>query len=141
MARFSFSRFVAVMVKEFIQMRRDRLTFAMMVGVPVLQLVLFGFAINSDPKSLPTAVHAADSSPFARTLVSAMANSGYFDVTSSAGSPAELDRLLAEGRVQFAVTIPAGFARDLQRGERPVLWVAPEPTDPRAPPHGRSALG
>ncbi|UKJ73206.1 ABC transporter permease [Azospirillum brasilense] len=140
MARFSFARFVAVMVKEFIQMRRDRLTFAMMVGVPVLQLVLFGFAINSDPKSLPTAVHAADSSPFARTLVSAMVNSGYFDVTRGAGSPAELDRLLAEGRVQFAVTIPAGFARDLQRGERPVLLVEADATDPAATSNALSAL-
>ncbi|OYD80391.1 ABC transporter permease [Azospirillum brasilense] len=140
MARFSFARFVAVMVKEFIQMRRDRLTFAMMVGVPVLQLVLFGFAINSDPKSLPTAVHAADSSPFARTLVSAMENSGYFDVTRGADSPAELDRLLAEGRVQFAVTIPAGFARDLQRGERPVLLVEADATDPAATSNALGAL-
>ncbi|MBK3776411.1 ABC transporter permease [Azospirillum sp. YIM DDC1] len=140
MARFSFARFVAVMVKEFIQMRRDRLTFAMMVGVPVLQLVLFGFAINSDPKSLPTAVHAADSSPFARTLVSAMANSGYFDVARGADSPAELDRLLAEGRVQFAVTIPAGFARDLQRGERPVLLVEADATDPAATSNALAAL-
>ncbi|AWJ83390.1 mannose-1-phosphate guanyltransferase [Azospirillum sp. TSH58] len=140
MARFSFARFVAVMVKEFIQMRRDRLTFAMMVGVPVLQLVLFGFAINSDPKSLPTAVHAADSSPFARTLVSVMANSGYFDVTRGGASPEELDRLLAEGRVQFAVTIPVGFARDLQRGERPVLLVEADATDPAATSNALAAL-
>ena len=140
MAGFSFARFVAVMVKEFIQMRRDRLTFAMMVGVPVLQLVLFGFAINSDPKSLPTAVHAADSSPFARTLVAAMANSGYFDVTLAANGPADLDRLLAEGRVQFAVTIPVGFARDLQRGERPVLLVEADATDPAATSNALAAL-
>lgn len=140
MARFSFARFVAVMVKEFIQMRRDRLTFAMMVGVPVLQLVLFGFAINSDPKSLPTAVHAADSSPFARTLVSAMVNSGYFDVIRGADGPADLDRLLAEGRVQFAVTIPVGFARDLQRGERPVLLVEADATDPAATSNALAAL-
>ncbi|KAA0680968.1 ABC transporter permease [Roseomonas genomospecies 6] len=140
MAGFSFARFVAVMVKEFIQMRRDRLTFAMMVGVPVLQLVLFGFAINSDPKSLPTAVHAADSSPFARTLVAAMANSGYFDVTLAADGPADLDRLLAEGRVQFAVTIPVGFARDLQRGERPVLLVEADATDPAATSNALAAL-
>ncbi len=140
MAGFSFARCVAVMVKEFIQMRRDRLTFAMMVGVPVLQLVLFGFAINSDPKSLPTAVHAADSSPFARTLVAAMANSGYFDVTLAADGPADLGRLLAEGRVQFAVTIPVGFARDLQRGERPVLLVEADATDPAATSNALAAL-
>ncbi|BAI72959.1 antibiotic transport system permease protein [Azospirillum sp. B510] len=140
MARISAGRLMAVMVKEFIQMRRDRLTFAMMVGVPILQLILFGFAINADPKSLPTAVLAADSSPFARTLVAAMGNSRYFAVTRSAASEAEIDRLLAEGEVQFAITIPAGFARDLQRGTRPVLLVEADATDPAATSNALSAL-
>ncbi|MBP2312076.1 ABC transporter permease [Azospirillum soli] len=140
MTRFSFARFVAVMVKEFIQMRRDRLTFAMMVGVPILQLVLFGFAINADPKRLPTAVLTADESAFSRTLVAAMVNSGYFDVTRAALGEAELNRLLAEGEVQFAVTIPAGFARDLQRGARPVLLVEADATDPAATSNALSAL-
>ncbi|MBK1839895.1 ABC transporter permease [Azospirillum sp. YIM B02556] len=140
MARISAGRLMAVMVKEFIQMRRDRLTFAMMVGVPILQLILFGFAINSDPKALPTAVLVADSSPFARTLVAAMENSRYFAVTRSATSEAEIDRLLAEGQVQFAVTIPTGFARDLQRGTRPVLLVEADATDPAATSNALSAL-
>ncbi|MCM8734421.1 ABC transporter permease [Azospirillum sp. A1-3] len=140
MARISVGRLMAVMVKEFIQMRRDRLTFAMMVGVPILQLILFGFAINSDPKALPTAVLVADSSPFARTLVAAMENSRYFAITRTAASEAEIDRLLAEGEVQFAVTIPTGFARDLQRGTRPVLLVEADATDPAATSNALSAL-
>ncbi|WP_395459243.1 ABC transporter permease [Azospirillum melinis] len=140
MARISAGRLMAVMVKEFIQMRRDRLTFAMMVGVPILQLILFGFAINSDPKALPTALLVADSSPFARTLVAAMENSRYFAITRSAASEAEIDRLLAEGEVQFAVTIPPGFARDLQRGTRPVLLVEADATDPAATSNALSAL-
>lgn len=140
MARISAGRLMAMMVKEFIQMRRDRLTFAMMVGVPILQLILFGFAINSDPKALPTAVLVADSSPFARTLVAAMENSRYFAITRTAASEAEIDRLLAEGEVQFAVTIPTGFARDLQRGTRPVLLVEADATDPAATSNALSAL-
>lgn len=140
MARISAGRLMAVMVKEFIQMRRDRLTFAMMVGVPILQLILFGFAINSDPKALPTALLVADSSPFARTLVAAMETSRYFAITRTADSEAEIDRLLAEGEVQFAVTIPSGFARDLQRGTRPVLLVEADATDPAATSNALSAL-
>jgi len=140
MARISAGRLMAVMVKEFIQMRRDRLTFAMMVGVPILQLILFGFAINSDPKALPTALLVADSSPFARTLVAAMENSRYFAIARIAASEAEIDRLLAEGEVQFAVTIPPGFARDLQRGTRPVLLVEADATDPAATSNALSAL-
>jgi ABC-2 type transport system permease protein len=140
MTRISAGRLMAVMVKEFIQMRRDRLTFAMMVGVPILQLILFGFAINSDPKALPTALLVADSSPFARTLVAAMENSRYFAITRSAASEAEIDRLLAEGEVQFAVTIPPGFARDLQRGTRPVLLVEADATDPAATSNALSAI-
>ncbi|NYZ14217.1 ABC transporter permease [Azospirillum sp. RWY-5-1] len=139
-ARFSPARFLAILVKEFIQMRRDRLTFAMMVGIPIMQLVLFGFAINSDPKRLPTAVLAADQSVFARTIVAAMKNSGYFEIGRAVMDEAELGRLLAEGEVQFAVTIPAGFARDLQRGARPVLLVEADATDPAATSNAIAAL-
>ncbi|WP_448189606.1 ABC transporter permease [Azospirillum sp. sgz301742] len=138
--RFSPRRFVAVMVKEFIQMRRDRLTFAMMVAIPIMQLILFGFAINSDPKRLPAAVLAADDSPFARTLVAAMVNSGYFEMIRTARTEAELNELLTEGRVQFAVTVPAGFARDLQRGTRPVLLVEADATDPAATSNALNSL-
>ncbi len=138
--RFSFARFVAVMVKEFIQMRRDRLTFAMMIAIPIMQLVLFGFAINSDPKRLPAAVLSADDSPFARTLVAAMVNSGYFAITHAVRSEAELDDLLVQGRVQFAVTIPAGFGRDVQRGARPALLVEADATDPAATSNALASL-
>src|SRR3982750_4372210 len=99
MRGFSFARFLAVMAKEFVQMRRDRLTFAMMVGVPIMQLILFGYAINSDPKALPTAVLAADNSVYARTLIRALENSGYFHVTREIASEAEAERALALGTV------------------------------------------
>jgi ABC-2 type transport system permease protein len=138
--RFSGRRFLAVMLKEFIQMRRDRLTFAMMVGMPIIQLILFGFAINADPKSLPTAVLTADDSPFARTLVAAVANSGYFRIVRGVTDEAEVNEMLALGTVQFAVTIPPGFGRDIQRGTRPVLLVEADATDPAATSNALSAL-
>ena len=137
---FSFARFWAVLTKEFVQMRRDRLTFAMMVGVPIMQLILFGFAINSDPKSLPTAVLAADNSVYARTLVRAIENSGYFRVVRNLSTEAEADRALAMGTVQFVVTIPENFSRKLERGERPVLLVEADATDPAATSNAIAAL-
>ena len=129
---FSFARFGAVIIKEFIQMRRDRLTFAMMVGVPMIQLILFGFAINSNPKHLPTAVYAADNSPFARTIVWGLRNSSYFDITREAQSAAEIEKWLAENKVQFAVTVPVDFSRKLLRGEKPDLLLEADATDPSA---------
>ena len=137
---FSWTRFLAVLTKEFVQMRRDRLTFAMMVGVPIMQLVLFGFAINSDPKALPTAVLTADNSVFARSFVRGMENSGYFRVVRQIGSEYEAERMLALGEVQFVVTIPDQFARKLQRGERPVLLVEADATDPAATSNAIAAL-
>src|SRR5262249_48294259 len=119
MSRFSFHRFWAVVLKEFVQMRRDRTTFAMMVGIPLLQLTLFGFAINSDPKHLPTAIRAADQGPFARTLVAALKNSDYFTLVRETESEAEAERLLQLGDVQFVINIPEDFTRNLLRGERP----------------------
>jgi ABC-2 type transport system permease protein len=129
---FNLQRFWAIVVKEFIQMRRDRLTFGMMVGVPIIQLILFGFAINSNPKHLPTAVYAADNSPFARTVIWALHNSSYFDITREAHSPAEIEKMLAEGEVQFAVTVPVDFSRKLLRGEKPDLLLEADATDPAA---------
>jgi ABC-2 type transport system permease protein len=137
---FSWHRFVAVLAKEFVQMRRDRLTFAMMVGIPIIQLILFGFAINSDPKSLPTAVLAADNSIFARSFVRAMENSGYFRITRQLSSEAEASRVLTEGEVQFVLTIPENFARKLVRGERPVLLLEADATDPAATSNALAAL-
>ena len=101
-SRFSFGRFVAILVKEFIQIRRDRLTFAMMFGIPILQLTLFGYAINSDPKHLPTAILVADQSPFARSLVRALENTDYFRIVREAASEAETDWLLQTGSTSVA---------------------------------------
>lgn len=137
---FSWNRFIAVLVKEFVQMRRDRLTFAMMVGIPIIQLVLFGFAINTDPKALPTAVLAADNSVFARSFVRAVENSGYFRVVRQVSSEHEAERALALGEVQFVLTIPENFARKLVRGERPVLLLEADAADPAATSNALTAL-
>ena len=138
---FNFRRFWAIVVKEFIQMRRDRLTFGMMVGIPLLQLILFGFAINMNPKHLPTAVLAADNSPFSRTLLWSLRNSDYFALTHVVGSEVELRGLLQRGEVQFGVTIPEDFSRRLLRGERPALLLEADATDPAATSYALSALG
>jgi ABC-2 type transport system permease protein len=137
---FSLGRVRALLVKEFIQAFRDRLTFAMMVGMPVLQLVLFGYAINADPKALPTALIVADDSPFARSFVAALENSDYFRVVEQPASLAAADRLMAEGQVQFIVHVPWGFARQLVRGERPALLIEADATDPVATANALSAL-
>ncbi len=129
---FNFARFVAIVRKEFIQMRRDRLTFAMMFGIPILQLVLFGFAINSDPKNLPVAVLASDNSPFARRFVHALENSGYFKVVDHVETEEDARRLLARGEVQFVLNVPSDFSRKLVRGDRPALLVQADATDPSA---------
>lgn len=137
---FSLRRFAAVVVKEFVQMRRDRLTFAMMVGIPIVQLVLFGFAINSDPKSLPTALLSNDNSAFSRSLVRAMENTGYFRIVAVVPNEAAVRRMLLTGEVQFAVTIPTDFSRDLQRGTRPSVLVEADATDPAATSNAIGAL-
>ena len=137
---FSLSRWIGIIVKEFIQLKRDRLTFGMIIGIPVLQLILFGYAINADPKRLPTAVLAADSSPYSRTLLAAMQTSGYFRIDRHAASEDEIEDLLAHGRVQFAVTIPENFGRKLVRGERPVLLVEADASDPAAIGNAIAAL-
>jgi ABC-2 type transport system permease protein len=112
----------------------------MMVGVPIMQLILFGFAINSDPKALPTAVLSADNSIYSRTLVRAIENSGYFRVVEHLSSEADANRALAMGSVQFVVTIPENFSRKLERGERPVLLMEADATDPAATSNALSAL-
>jgi ABC-2 type transport system permease protein len=137
---FSASRFLAVLAKEFVQMRRDRLTFAMMVGIPIIQLVLFGFAINTDPKALPTAVRAAEHSVYTRSFVRALENTGYFRVTELPASEEEAAQLLQLGKVQFVLTIPPNFSRELTRGARPVLLMEADATDPAATSNALSAL-
>jgi ABC-2 type transport system permease protein len=129
---FSFSRWWGIVVKEFIQLKRDRLTFGMIVGIPVIQLVLFGYAINSDPKHLPTAALISDRSEFSRSILAGLRNSQYFELIGEAASETEADRMLAEGTVQFVITIPADFSRRLVRGERPALLVEADATDPSA---------
>ena len=129
---FSIDRTLAVLQKEFRHMRRDGVTLRLVVALPLMQLILFGYAINGDPKHLPTAVVAADSSEFSRSLIEGMRNSRYFDVTRRLQSEIEGDRLLAEGRVKFLVVIPPDFGRTLMRGERPVVLVAADATDPAA---------
>jgi ABC-2 type transport system permease protein len=108
------------------------MTFAMMIGVPLLQLMLFGYAINSDPKHLPTAIYSADNSIFSRTIVWGLRNSSYFDLTREAKDEAEIQKLLARGTVQFAVEIPVDFSRKLLRGEKPDLLLEADATDPAA---------
>ncbi len=129
---FCFRRFAAMVYKEFIQMRRDRVTFAMMIGIPLMQLILFGYAINSDPRHLPTAVLAADNSPYARSIVAGMQTSTYFHVTEHLVSRADADSALKQGRAQFVLTIPEDFSRLLLRGEQPVLLLEADATDPAA---------
>nr|WP_281375210.1 ABC transporter permease [Aquabacterium terrae] len=133
-------RIAAVFIKEFQQMLRDRLTFAMAVGVPVLQLVLFGYAINTDPKGLPTVLVAEDGGAFARSISAALQHSGYFRIQRTTGSEAEAEALLERGDVQFMIVIPPGFTRDLVRGARPVLLVAVDATDPAASGNAIAAL-
>lgn len=133
-------RFLAVFIKEFVQMRRDRITFAMMVGVPLMQLILFGYAINSDPKALPTALVIGDSSPFARSVATALQNSAYFRMVGPPVDEAKADELLRLGEVQFVVTIPVDFSRDLVRGDRPIMLVEADATDPAATSNAIAAL-
>jgi len=125
-------RMWAMIVKEFVQMRRDRMTFATMIFVPILQLVLFGYAINTDPKQLPTAVLTRDDGPLTRAVLAAMKNTDYFDFQVQVRDPEELDRLIRSGEVQFAVEIPASFERDVRRGDKPSVLVIADATDPVA---------
>lgn len=129
---FSFVRFGAVLFKEFVQMRRDRVTFAMMVGVPIMQLLLFGFAINSDPKHLPTLVEMADEGPLTRAVLTSMSTSEYFDFRGVVTSRAEGDRALRDGTANFVVVIPPRFERDVARGLAPKILLSADASDPTA---------
>jgi ABC-2 type transport system permease protein len=135
----SWGRIVSVLRKEFTQLRRDRLTFAMLIGVPIMQLVLFGYAINGDPKHLPTAVVALDNGPLVRSIVQAAKTSGYFAIVDTP-TDAEAERLIARGEVQFALVFPADFSTRLVRGEQPALAVYADATDPAATGQALAAL-
>ncbi|MBV9692947.1 MAG: ABC transporter permease, partial [Alphaproteobacteria bacterium] len=138
--RFSWPRIAAVIRKEAVQMRRDRLTLAMIVGVPLMQLFLFGFAINVNPKHLPTAVSIDDPGPLADSVVAALENSSYFEIVKATNSPEVARRLLDEGRVSFVVEIPQNFSRDLVRGLKPSILVEADATDPAASANATGAL-
>lgn len=137
---FSWQRFRAMVGKEFVQMRRDRVTFALMLGIPILQMLLFGYAINSDPRHLPTAIVAGDNGPYSRSLVSAMQNSGYFQITVLADSEKQAQRLIEEGEVQFVLSIPEQFSRRLLRGEKPALLLTADASDPAATSNAVAAV-
>ena len=138
---FSLSRWWSMVLKEFLQLRRDRLTFAMIVGIPIAQLVLFGFAINNDPRHLPTAVISADHSEFTRSFITAMKSSDYFDIVGDLPDEESGRVALARGKVQFVVNIPAGFTQRLLRGERPALLIEADATDPGATGMALAAVG
>ena len=137
---FVWARLWAVVLKEFVQMRRDRLTFAMMVGIPLMQLALFGFAINSDPRQLPLALRTAEYSTPVRSLVSALQISDYFVLVQVTASEAEANALLERGEVQFVLSIPPGFERALLRGEQPTVLLEADATDPAATANALAAL-
>ena len=125
-------RLWAIMLKEFTQLRRDRLTFAMMVGIPIMQLLMFGYAINSDPKHLRTVIVAYEQGIFTRSLVQAIQNSAYFQIVNNNASTFQAEQMLARGETQFALTIPPNFERDLIRGSYPSLLLQADATDPAA---------
>src|SRR6266496_6724294 len=139
--KFSIERLRGIIWKEFTQMRRDRLTFAMMLGIPLLQLTLFGYAINSDPRHLPAAVLLADQGPQGRTLLYAMKNSTFFNFVRQVKTEREGRELLERGQVQFIINIPENFSRDLLRGDRPALLVEADATDPAATGIALGSLG
>lgn len=127
---FSLIRLRALLIKEFIQMRRDRITFAMMLGVPLMQLILFGFAINNDPKGLPAALVTSSSDHYVRAMVSALELTGYYRFVSVASSAEEAEHLIQSGAVSFVVTIPSDFARRVDRGDHPQILIEADATDP-----------
>ena len=137
----SLRRTWAMLIKELRQLRRDRMTFAMMIIVPIMQLLMFGYAINTDPKKMPTAVLAQDHSLFSRSFVSGLKNSEYFLIEKEAASENEAQLLLQEGKVQFVITIPENFERDIVRGAKPSLLIEADATDPTASAGALAAVG
>jgi len=137
---FSMGRFLAVLIKEFIQMRRDRVTFVMMIGLPIVQLMLFGFAINADPRHLPTLVEMGDNGPLTRAVIAGMAQSDYFDFKGQVAGSTEGEMALKRGEANFVVVIPQNFERDVVRGRSPEVLVAADASDPSAVGGAAAAL-
>lgn len=137
---FSLMRVWAILLKEVLQIGRDRLTLAMIIGVPLMQLTLFGFAINFNPKALPTAVSISDPGTFSRSIIAALRNSSYFDLVAETRSPAEARKLLQDGKVLFVVEIPTNFTRDIVRGAQPEMLMEVDATDPASSGFALSAF-
>ncbi|PTV95227.1 ABC-2 type transport system permease protein [Rhodobacter aestuarii] len=137
----SFRRLITIIRKEAVQMRRDRITFAMMLGVPLMQLLLFGFAINNDPKGLPAALVATAQDRFSRSMVSALELTGYYRFTHPYVSAAEAEELMATGKVSFVVTVPSDFGTKVLRGDHPQILIEADATDPSVASGAISTLG
>ncbi|MDD4884443.1 ABC transporter permease [Sulfuricurvum sp.] len=137
---FSLKRWWAIVIKEFLQLKRDRVTFGMMIGIPIIQLTLFGYAINTDPKHLPTAVVAYDESEFTRSFIAGMKNSDYFQIIDTPRDEHSAKELLRQGKILFILTIPADFTHKLLRYEHPSLLFEADATDPIAVGAALSAL-
>ncbi|MCF6764862.1 ABC transporter permease [Thiotrichales bacterium 19S3-7] len=137
---FSFNRFMAILIKEFIQMRRDPVTIGMIVIIPLIQIIIFGYAINVNPKHLPTAVLNYDPSPITREIISSIKNTNYFNLEYSNLSPQRANEQLAQGKIQFIIQIPANFTRGIIRGETPQMLVVADAADPASTPYALNAL-
>lgn len=140
MTNFSFTRLWAMIIKEFWQIKRDRPTLIMMIGIPLMQLIMFGFAINANPHNLPTALVSADNGPYVRTFLQAVENTEYFKFLPGNKTEQEAQYLLASNKTQFVINIPANFSRDLARGTQPSILVEADATDPSATSFALSAL-
>ncbi|MDV3256634.1 MAG: ABC transporter permease [Sphingomonas sp.] len=136
----SLTRMMAVLTKEFTQLVRDRLTYAMIIGIPIIQLLLFGYAINTDPRHLPTAVLVQDNGQFARSVIGSLQRSDYFSIDHVARSPAEMEQLIERGDVQFAITIPGDFTRRVVRQDKAQILVEADASDPAATGSAVAAL-
>ncbi|MGQ0443870.1 MAG: ABC transporter permease, partial [Beijerinckiaceae bacterium] len=139
MKSFSFRRFAALLRKEWLQLRRDAITLRFIILLPMLQLVLFGYAINTDPKHLPAGLLSVEHSKYERTLAAALKNTGYYDI-SILSSEAEAERGLAQGKLLFVISIPQNFDRSVDRGETPSILVDADATDPTAIVNATAAL-
>lgn len=132
MTLLSYSRIMAILKKEFIQMRRDRTTFAMMIGIPVMQLIMFGFAVNTDPRHLPAALIDRDHSAFSRSIIRAVENSTFMDISYRPAYQESAEKLMKKGYIDFIIVIPENFSQDLVRGEKPQILMIADATDPSA---------
>ena len=143
MRKFGFSprRFGAILLKETLQMIRDRITFAMMIGIPIMQLILFGFAINNDPKHLSAALVVTSQDHLTRAMTTALENTGYYSFEHVVASAAEAEHLMAKGAVSFVVIVPSDFERRVRRGDRPQILIEADASDPAVSSGAISTLG